>query len=301
MDATDTRLVAALQDDGRMPLTALARASGTSRTAAALRVKHLIGSGSIQIVTARHRSAHTHTWAAHVCIKTTGDIRTTATRLATMPETSFVSITTGDAGIVAEVVAEDFAGLVERVNSVRCLAGVHSASSTLYWRVLRDLLAPTGKPAFDPDAVDLRLIGLLERDGRCSYAALGKSLGLSPNATRVRLLRLVDGHVIRVGALIRRRAADQDFSIGIGICTHGDDTAVLEAINQLGPGELEFVARGIGRFDLVMTARVANRSHGSRIVETLRNTTGVAELDSWLHLDVIKDLFNHNPDVGVAH
>jgi Lrp/AsnC family transcriptional regulator, leucine-responsive regulatory protein len=46
------------------------------------------------------------------------------------------------------------------------------------------------------DAVDLRLLDALHRDGRASYAELGRAVGLSPSAVADRVRRLEESGVI---------------------------------------------------------------------------------------------------------
>jgi Lrp/AsnC family leucine-responsive transcriptional regulator len=46
------------------------------------------------------------------------------------------------------------------------------------------------------DAVDLRLLDALHRDGRASYAELGRTVGLSPSAVADRVRRLEESGVI---------------------------------------------------------------------------------------------------------
>lgn len=46
------------------------------------------------------------------------------------------------------------------------------------------------------DELDLALIGLLERDGRMSYAALAQEVGLTSTAVRQRIQKLMDQQVI---------------------------------------------------------------------------------------------------------
>ena len=56
-------------------------------------------------------------------------------------------------------------------------------------------------PAVVLDEISKRIIEQLQQDGRRSYAAIGKAVGLSEAAVRQRVQRLLDGGVMQIVAV----------------------------------------------------------------------------------------------------
>ncbi|MFG2264527.1 Lrp/AsnC family transcriptional regulator [Streptomyces sp. NPDC048720] len=50
---------------------------------------------------------------------------------------------------------------------------------------------------YSPDATDWRILDVLQRDGRASYAELARAVSMSPSAVTERVRRLEEGGVIR--------------------------------------------------------------------------------------------------------
>jgi DNA-binding Lrp family transcriptional regulator len=288
MDELDTKLVRLLQSDGRTPIAALARSSGLTRAAATQRLDRLRASGAISITAVRNRAASRGRRAAHLAIKAHGDAQGLTTHLAADPSTAFLSRATGAFGVIAEIRSDSFLGINGVIDNIRHLEGVQAVSVLLLVEVVRDLIAPSGEPLFEPDATDHKLIGLLEEDGRRSYADLSKELELSPNATRSRLLRLTKGHVVRVATHVNRRVDDAELSVGIAIATGGRDADLIPELDAIP--EVEFLCRVVGEFNVLLTVRTASRRQLTNIIDMLRSHHAVTDLNCWLHLDVVKDL-----------
>ncbi|MDH6228091.1 MULTISPECIES: Lrp/AsnC family transcriptional regulator [Streptomyces] len=55
----------------------------------------------------------------------------------------------------------------------------------------------THLPAYAPDATDLRILDVLQRDGRASFTELARAVSMSPSAVTERVRRLEEAGVIR--------------------------------------------------------------------------------------------------------
>ncbi len=87
-----------------------------------------------------------------------------------------------------------------------------------------------GTPTAQLDEIDKILIAELQRDGRASFASLGRTVGLSPAATRVRVNRLLDLRIIEIVAVTNPLALGFDTMALLGIQAEGDLRAVA-AVN----------------------------------------------------------------------
>lgn len=57
-------------------------------------------------------------------------------------------------------------------------------------------LLHSGMTAYSPDATDWRILDVLQRDGRATYAELARAVGMSPSAATERVHRLEEAGVI---------------------------------------------------------------------------------------------------------
>ena len=106
------------------------------------------------------------------------------------------------------------------------------------------------EPPWMLDEVDERLIGLLEEDGRMSYADLGAAVGLTPGGARARVKRLQERGVIRVIGVTSPHAVGLRNIASLQIEVSGSIDSVANAIASCVWGAL----RG-ARFRQVQPAR----------------------------------------------
>src|SRR4249919_3876268 len=100
-----------------------------------------------------------------------------------------------------------------------------------------------------PDDVSKQIIEQLQQDGRRSYAAIGKAVGLSEAAVRQRVQRLADTGVLQIVAVtdpltlgFRRQAMS-------GIRCEGDLERIAAHLAVLD--EIDYVVITAGSFDLL--------------------------------------------------
>lgn len=126
LDETDKAIIEHLQDDGRIPFSALGPAVGLSPAAVRQRVLHLIESGLMQIVAVTDPKAVGFTVQALAGVSVAGDIDAAAASLAGIEEVDYVAIVTGRFDIMVEVVVEDTDRLLALMNRLRSIDGVAS-------------------------------------------------------------------------------------------------------------------------------------------------------------------------------
>lgn len=288
LDELDDTLVRLLEDDGRQSHRDLAAAVGLSRSAVAARVQRLLGEGHIAVRGVVHPAVLGRASLAHVSLRVRGPALPVAEAVAARPDTAFVSVVAGHHSVVVELRAADPGAIDRALAGLRATPGVDGLDTVLYTEVLRDVAGPVGELTAAPDAVDLALLRVLQRDGRASYVALGEAVGLSAPGARRRVLRLLEGRAVRVGAVLRHSGRDLRSALGIGL--------------RLGPGpdplpevatlpQLTFAARSVGRYDAVLTANATTTGQLAGLLDTLRALLGVREVESWAHLEFVKETY----------
>jgi Lrp/AsnC family transcriptional regulator for asnA, asnC and gidA len=146
-----------------------------------------------------------------------------------------------------------------------------------------------------PDAAALddaarRIIAQLQTDGRRSYAAIAKSVGLSEAAVRQRIQRLVETGVIRIVAVTDPQALGLHRQAMVGVRADGDLRAVADHLVRVE--EVDDVVITAGGFDLLVAVSAADDDHLLRVLdEGIRRVEGVRETETFVYLRQTKHTY----------
>jgi DNA-binding Lrp family transcriptional regulator len=296
MDEIDEAIVELLEVDGRLTHREIARTVGLSRSAAAARVQRLITSGQVIVRGAVHPAVIGQGALAHVGLVVRGPAAPLAAEIALRDDVPFLSLTTGPHGLVAEVRAGSARDIDRTITELRALDGVVGVDTLTYVEVVRDVIGPVGEVRTEVDEVDLALLRALQDDGRASYVDLAAVVGLSPAGARRRVVRLVESQVVRVGAVVRHSGRDRQSAMGFGVRLAGDHRDVVEQLAAM-PSVI-FVARTLGRFDVLVTVRAFSAAQLVELLDQVRALAGVNAVESWAHLEVVKESYASGLDVS---
>ncbi|MDQ4503874.1 Lrp/AsnC family transcriptional regulator [Sinomonas sp. ASV322] len=287
----DEGLVRALQQDGRVSFSDLARQLGVSRAVVGARVSELTESGHLRIVAAVHPRVLGLNALAHLSITVSRPAGEVAEQLKDLDGCVFVSLTSGAAGIVAEFRHPGMPDLYAQIDAVRAVPGVERVDVLLYRDIAKSLFlsAEPPTPGIELDETDLDLMTVLQRDGRIGFEALGREIGLSTSAARTRVLRLLGARVMQIGAIRTRKGDTPSFAVGFGVRTRGpaDEAVAFFATTQ----GVEFVTTCFGRFDLVATVGVTTPAEALRLMDDARALASVASVESWVHLAIVQERY----------
>ena len=138
IDDTSKAIVEQLQADGRRSYAAIGQAVGLSEAAVRQRVQKLVDSGVMQIVAVTDPMQLGFARQAMISIQVTGDLEDIAAQLSALPEVDYLVVTAGSWDILAEVVVEDDAHLLQLVNSqIRTIPGITKTESHLYLKLVK--------------------------------------------------------------------------------------------------------------------------------------------------------------------
>ncbi|MCW2724670.1 MAG: AsnC family transcriptional regulator [Frankiales bacterium] len=138
LDEVNKRIIEQLQQDGRRSYAAIAKAVGLSEAAARQRVQRLLDAGVMQVVAVTDPVQVGFTRQAMLGIRTTGDLRRVADKIAALPEVDYVVVTAGSFDILAEIVCEDDDHLLQIVNEgIRAVPGVASTETFVYLKLTK--------------------------------------------------------------------------------------------------------------------------------------------------------------------
>jgi Lrp/AsnC family transcriptional regulator, regulator for asnA, asnC and gidA len=140
------------------------------------------------------------------------------------------------------------------------------------------------------DPVDKAIIEQLQEDGRRSYAAIARAVGLSEAATRQRVQRLLDESIVQIAAVTDATAIGFHRMALIGVNVEGDIRQVAEKLASLD--EAEYVVICAGQFDLLVELICEDDDHLLRILdERVRTIPGVRNTETFVYLKVVKETY----------
>ena len=141
-----------------------------------------------------------------------------------------------------------------------------------------------------PDDVSKQIIEQLQQDGRRSYAAIGKAVGLSEAAVRQRVQRLQDGGVMQIVAVTDPRLLGFSRQAMIGLKVEGDTRKVAEAMAELR--EVEYVVLTAGALDLLVEVVVEDDERLLELLnEKIRKVEGVRTTETYMYLRIHKESY----------
>ena len=149
----------------------------------------------------------------------------------------------------------------------------------------------SGRPAFSLDEVSKAIIEQLQQDGRRSYAAIGKVVGLSEAAVRQRVQRLIEGGVMQVVAVTDPLELGFARQAMVGVRVSGALEPVADALAQLD--EVDYVVVTAGSFDVLVEIVCEDDDHLLRLLNgSIRSLPGVRETETFVYLRLHKQLYN---------
>ncbi len=140
------------------------------------------------------------------------------------------------------------------------------------------------------DEVGKQLVEELQRDGRRSYAALAKSVGLSEAAVRQRVQRLIDSGVMQVVAVTDPLQVGFSRQAMVGIRAEGDLVRVADELGKID--EVDYVVITAGSFDLLCELVCEDDDHLLQVLsERIRVLPGVRDTETFVYLKLTKQTY----------
>lgn len=140
------------------------------------------------------------------------------------------------------------------------------------------------------DDTNKRLVELLQTDGRMSYAALAKEVGLSEAAVRQRVQRLLDTGMMQIVAVTDPLTLGFARQVMLGIRVAGDVRKVTEELARVP--EIAYVVICAGGYDLLAELVCTNDDHLVALLsDTVRAIEGVISTDTYVYLKLAKQTY----------
>jgi Lrp/AsnC family transcriptional regulator, regulator for asnA, asnC and gidA len=139
------------------------------------------------------------------------------------------------------------------------------------------------------DDISKQIIEQLQVDGRQSYAAIGKAVGLSEAAVRQRVQRLQETGVMQIVAVTDPLTLGFRRQAMIGLKCDGDLEKVADDLAAME--EIDYVVITAGSFDLLLEVVCEDDDHLLEILSQVRGVPSVRSTETLVYLKVRKQTY----------
>jgi Lrp/AsnC family transcriptional regulator, regulator for asnA, asnC and gidA len=140
------------------------------------------------------------------------------------------------------------------------------------------------------DHLSKQIIEQLQEDGRRSYAAIGKAVGLSEAAVRQRVQRLIDGGAMQIVAVTDPMTLGFRRQTMIGIRCSGDLDRVADQLAAMP--EIDYVVIIAGSFDLLIEVVCEDDDQLLDILSRVRTIPSVTATETFVYLKLRKQTYS---------
>jgi DNA-binding Lrp family transcriptional regulator len=143
------------------------------------------------------------------------------------------------------------------------------------------------------EEIDGLLVQQLQRDGRASFQALGRAVGLTRTAARARVSRLLAAGVIKVVALPDAAVAGQAVVAHLSADVTGSALAAAHGIAKLRSAV--FVSVASGQFPVIADLRSPGEAALAADLDRLRALPGIRGIEIVRALTLVRDAYRPGP------
>ncbi|WP_084106105.1 Lrp/AsnC family transcriptional regulator [Demequina sp. NBRC 110056] len=151
--------------------------------------------------------------------------------------------------------------------------------------------AETSKSIVPLDEVNKVIVEQLQQDGRTSYAAIGKVVGLSEAAVRARVQRLLDAGVLQIIGVTNPMELGFARQAMVGVKVTGPPEPVAAALEALEA--VDYVVITAGTFDILVEIVCESDRHLLDLVSgSIRTIPGVLTTETFVYLELRKQTYS---------
>ena len=150
---------------------------------------------------------------------------------------------------------------------------------------------PVARGAQVLDEVSKQIIEQLQQDGRRSYAAIGKVVGLSEAAVRQRVQRLTDGGVMQIVAVTDPLQLGFARQAMVGVHVDGPVEAVADELAAME--EVVYVVMTAGAYDVLCeVVSTGDEELLDLVSRRIRGIAGVRSTETFMYLKLAKQTYS---------
>lgn len=139
------------------------------------------------------------------------------------------------------------------------------------------------------DETAMQILDQLRQDGRRSYAAIGKAVGLSEAAVRQRVQKLLEAGVMKIVGITDPRTLGLSRQLMVGVKCEGDLERAADALAAMP--EIDYVVITAGTFDILLELVCESDEQLLEMIGRIRDVPGVVSTESFVYLKVRKQTY----------
>jgi len=139
------------------------------------------------------------------------------------------------------------------------------------------------------DALDQRIIEALQANGRESFRGIAAQLGVSEATIRARYAKLCADDILQVVGVTNPLGLGFEQAL-VGVKTAGSPQPVADEIASWD--EADYVVITAGQYDLVVELVASHRRELLELTDRMRAIEGVVSTETFLYLDMVKQLYD---------
>jgi Lrp/AsnC family transcriptional regulator for asnA, asnC and gidA len=148
------------------------------------------------------------------------------------------------------------------------------------------------------DRVSRDIIAMLQRDGRCPYTEIARTVGMSEAAVRARVQALTSSGILQIVGLTDPGSMGFGVMALIGLQAHQDLNRIAELVSDWP--ETTYVVISAGSYDLLIEVVCADNAELLLLVERLRAVDGVRTTESFIYISRHKLNYAYAPEPGAT-
>ena len=148
------------------------------------------------------------------------------------------------------------------------------------------------------DDLDIQIIEALQANGREPFRSLAQRLGVSEATIRNRYGRLTESGVLQVTAVTNPLGLGYESMAMLGVRVDGPPEHVADVLAQWK--EAIYVVIVAGRFDVLVELVCNDRGELLELINRLRSLDGVTDTETFVYLDLAKQMFDWGAPVRSA-
>ncbi|MFB4320496.1 Lrp/AsnC family transcriptional regulator [Actinomadura sp. 21ATH] len=142
----------------------------------------------------------------------------------------------------------------------------------------------------DLDDISWQIIEQLQEDGRRSYGAIAKVVGLSEAAVRQRVQRMIESGVMQIVAVADPLRVGGHRQVMVGVKVEGPLPPVAAALTEME--ETVYVVMCAGTYDFLCEVVCDDDAHLTEVLSTrIRSIPGVVSTESFVYLQLCKESY----------
>ena len=147
------------------------------------------------------------------------------------------------------------------------------------------------------DALDQGIIEALQANGREPFRRIAAQLGVSEATVRARYTRLAADNILQVVAVTNPLGLGFEQAL-VGVKVNGSPQPVADEISSWV--EADYVVVTAGQYDLIVELVAVDRRELLELTNRMRALDGVVSTETFLYLDLVKQLYDWGARVEAA-